>query len=71
MDNGHLYSVENVGNLFKTLIMIFKKKKYVRCKLFSFFVYQVPLEDMYNGSTRKLALQKSVICSKCDGMFHF
>ena len=28
---------------------------------------KVSLEDLYNGTTRKLALQKSVICSKCDG----
>jgi len=28
---------------------------------------KVPLEDMYNGSTRKLALQKNVICTKCEG----
>lgn len=27
----------------------------------------VSLEDMYNGSTRKLALQKNVICEKCEG----
>ena len=27
----------------------------------------VSLEDLYNGSVRKLALQKNVICSKCDG----
>jgi len=27
----------------------------------------VSLEDMYNGSTRKLALQKNVICDKCEG----
>lgn len=27
----------------------------------------VSLEDMYNGSTRKLALQKNVICEKCGG----
>jgi len=27
----------------------------------------VPLEDLYNGSTRKLALQKNVICEKCEG----
>ncbi|XP_061678552.1 dnaJ homolog subfamily A member 4 [Syngnathoides biaculeatus] len=27
----------------------------------------VTLEDMYNGSTRKLALQKNVICEKCEG----
>ncbi|XP_037109936.1 dnaJ homolog subfamily A member 4 [Syngnathus acus] len=27
----------------------------------------VSLEDMYNGCTRKLALQKNVICEKCDG----
>jgi DnaJ homolog subfamily A member 1 len=27
----------------------------------------VTLQDMYNGSTRKLALQKNVICSKCEG----
>lgn len=27
----------------------------------------VSLEDLYNGSTRKLALQKNVICSKCEG----
>lgn len=28
----------------------------------------VSLEDLYNGSTRKLALQKNVICSKCEGI---
>jgi len=28
---------------------------------------KVPLEEMYNGSTRKLAVQKNVLCSKCDG----
>lgn len=27
----------------------------------------VSLEDMYNGTTRKLALQKNVICDKCEG----
>jgi DnaJ homolog subfamily A member 1 len=27
----------------------------------------VSLEDLYNGSTRKLALQKNVICDKCEG----
>ena len=28
---------------------------------------QVSLEDLYNGTMRKLALQKNVICNKCDG----
>ncbi|KAK7095955.1 dnaJ homolog subfamily A member 1-like [Littorina saxatilis] len=28
---------------------------------------KINLEDMYNGATRKLALQKNVICSKCEG----
>ncbi|KAF3815112.1 hypothetical protein GH733_017388, partial [Mirounga leonina] len=27
----------------------------------------VTLEDLYNGATRKLALQKNVICNKCEG----
>jgi DnaJ family protein A protein 1 len=27
----------------------------------------VSLEDMYNGTTRKLALQKNVICDSCEG----
>ncbi|XP_014902960.1 dnaJ homolog subfamily A member 4 [Poecilia latipinna] len=27
----------------------------------------VTLEEMYNGSSRKLGLQKNVICEKCDG----
>lgn len=27
----------------------------------------VSLEDLYNGITRKLALQKNVICGKCEG----
>ena len=27
----------------------------------------VPMEDMYNGTMRKLALQKNVICGVCDG----
>ena len=29
------------------------------------------LEEMYNGSTRKLALQKNVICADCDGEYLF
>ena len=29
----------------------------------------VSLEEMYNGATRKLALQKNVICSDCDGNY--
>merc|ERR1719495_420553 len=29
----------------------------------------VCLEDMYNGTVRKLALQKNVICDSCDGRF--
>merc|ERR1712117_554514 len=28
----------------------------------------VSLEDMYNGTTRKLALQKNIICSDCEGL---
>jgi DnaJ family protein A protein 1 len=28
---------------------------------------KVSLEDLYNGAVRKLALQKNVICPKCDG----
>lgn len=28
---------------------------------------KVGLDDMYNGATRKLALQKNVICAKCEG----
>ena len=27
----------------------------------------VSLEDMYNGTVRKLALQKNVICDSCEG----
>lgn len=27
----------------------------------------VSLEDLYKGATRKLALQKNVICDKCKG----
>lgn len=27
----------------------------------------VSLEELYNGATRRLALQKHVICSKCEG----
>jgi len=27
----------------------------------------VPLEDLYNGTTRKLAVHKNVICEKCTG----
>ena len=29
----------------------------------------LPLEDLYNGTTRKLAVHKNVICSKCNGKF--
>ncbi|CAH3042484.1 unnamed protein product [Porites lobata] len=28
---------------------------------------KVSLEDLYNGTTRQLALQKNVICAKCEG----
>ncbi len=28
----------------------------------------VSLEDLYNGAVRKLALQKNVICAKCEGI---
>lgn len=28
---------------------------------------KVGLEDLYNGSVRKLALQKNVICTACEG----
>lgn len=31
----------------------------------------VSLEEVYKGSTRKLGLQKNVICEKCEGMFVF
>lgn len=31
----------------------------------------VSLEELYKGSTRKLGLQKNVICEKCEGMFVF
>lgn len=27
----------------------------------------VSLEELYNGAVRKLALQKNVICDKCEG----
>ncbi|CAD7688338.1 unnamed protein product [Nyctereutes procyonoides] len=27
----------------------------------------VTLEDLYNGATRKLALQRNVVCNKCEG----
>ena len=30
-------------------------------------VHKVSLEDIYNGKTSKLALQKSVLCSDCEG----
>ena len=30
---------------------------------------KVSLEDLYNGTTRKLSLKKKVICGKCDGMY--
>lgn len=30
----------------------------------------VSLEDLYKGATRKLALEKNVICEKCEGKFH-
>lgn len=32
---------------------------------------QVSLEDLYNGTTRKLALSKNVICDKCEGLYHY
>lgn len=28
---------------------------------------QVTLDELYNGATRKLSLQKNVICDKCEG----
>lgn len=32
---------------------------------------EVTLEEIYNGATRKLGLQKNVICEKCEGMESF
>lgn len=29
----------------------------------------VTLDEMYNGSVRKLSLQKNVVCSGCEGKF--
>jgi DnaJ homolog subfamily A member 1 len=29
---------------------------------------KVSLEDLYNGTVRKLALQKNVICAACEGI---
>ncbi len=29
----------------------------------------VSLEELYNGAVRKLALQKNVVCDKCEGKF--
>ena len=31
---------------------------------------EVSLEEMYNGSKRKLALQKNVICADCEGKIY-
>ncbi len=31
----------------------------------------VSLEELYNGAVRKLALQKNVVCDKCEGKFGF
>jgi DnaJ family protein A protein 2 len=31
-------------------------------------VLQLSLEELYSGKTSKLALQKSVLCSKCNGV---
>ncbi|KAF3932478.1 hypothetical protein ABW19_dt0206659 [Dactylella cylindrospora] len=31
-------------------------------------VHKVSLEDLYKGKTSKLALQKTVVCSKCNGI---
>lgn len=28
---------------------------------------KVSLEELYNGTTKKLSLAKNVICNKCDG----
>lgn len=41
------------------------------CPLGKNVVHQlsVSLEEMYNGSTRKLGLQKNVICEKCEGEY--
>lgn len=32
---------------------------------------EVTLEEIYNGATRKLGLQKNIICEKCEGMEFF
>lgn len=31
----------------------------------------VSLEELYNGAVRKLALQKNVVCDKCEGKIEF
>ena len=38
----------------------------IPCDLFC--ITQVSLKEMYNGATRKLALQKNVICEDCNGL---
>ena len=30
-------------------------------------MFQVSLEEMYNGATKELALQSTVICKDCEG----
>jgi DnaJ family protein A protein 1 len=30
---------------------------------------QVSLEDLYNGTMRKLAINKTVICAACEGLW--
>lgn len=33
---------------------------------------KVSLEDLYNGTTKKLSLSRNILCPKCKGfVFHF
>lgn len=76
---------ERRGKIFYTLLLIKSSSsmqfKNVHTTIFNLHVYDCPvgknvvhqlsvtLEEMYNGTTRKLGLQKNVICEKCDGKY--
>ena len=63
--NCHVGGIEYSGIFTTVLLIIFYKSLWQGKNV----VHQlsVTLEDLYNGVTKKLALQKNVICEKCEG----
>lgn len=50
------------------VIVILSELEFRRCNNAIFLVLQVSLQDLYNGKTAKLAVQRNIICADCKGI---